>query len=195
MKYILPAVAIVVVLFYTHTVIDTKMTRPASPTSTPSRKCKPTFRDGGGPYYLPDAPFRDSIAPDTSNGTPLEVTGTVWKGDCTTPLPGAIIDIWQANESGNYEDEWYRGKIVADQFGSYTFHTVVPQGYGEGTGYRPPHIHFKIFDGETELVTSQMFFPESRGEPGFDDAYIITVTEQAVDGTRVLYGQHDIVLP
>lgn len=153
--------------------------------------CTPTFMDGGGPYYQPNIPFRDMIAPDENNGDSLVVEGRILQNDCETPVANATLDIWQANESGNYEDEWYRGKVKTDSKGNYTFETVVPQGYGEGTGYRPPHIHFKVHINGNVVVTSQMFFPEAKGKPGFDDAYIMKVEES---GDQLL-GYHDIILP
>ncbi len=161
----------------------------------PARHCQPTFADGGGPYYLPNSPFRSKIVPEINKGERLIVTGKVMRKDCQTPISGAIVDIWQANESGDYEDSWYRGQIITDQDGKYTFETVVPKGYGEGTGYRPPHIHFKVFIDNAEIITSQMFFPEARGKAGFDDAYIMQVSSSTESGKPTHQGYHDIVLP
>lgn len=115
--------------------------------------------------------------------------------DCKTPVRNGIIDIWQANETGNYADEWYRGQIKTDESGTYVFESVIPKGYGEGTGYRPPHIHFKIFVDDKEIITSQMFFPEIAGTKGFDDAYIMKVDKKTEAGTVIHYGNHDIILP
>lgn len=158
-------------------------------------KCTPTFKDGGGPYYLPNSPFRSKIVPETNNGDKLIVKGKVVKSDCITPVSNVVIDLWQANETGDYEDEWYRGQIKTQNDGSYIFETVIPKGYGEGTGYRPPHIHFKIFDDEVEIITSQMFFPEAKGKDGFEDAYIMEVEVSEVDGNKVYNGLHNIILP
>lgn len=159
-----------------------------------SGNCTPAFRDGGGPYYLPNSPFREKIAPEDSDGENLIVTGKILKSDCVTSLGGAVLDIWQANETGNYEDEWYRGRIITDNGGNFKFETVIPKGYGEGTGYRPPHIHFKVFVDGKEIVTSQMFFPEIKGTEGFDDAFIMSVESKEVGGKVIHYGKHDIVL-
>ncbi len=158
-------------------------------------KCVATFVDGGGPYYKPDAPFRELIADTNAEGEILTVTGKVLFYDCETPLDNAVLDIWQANAEGNYEDEWYRGKVTADEEGNYTFTTVVPKGYGEGTGYRPPHIHFKVHYNDRELITSQMFFPEVKGREGFDDAYIMELETVENDGVITHKGYHNIILP
>lgn len=160
-----------------------------------NENCVPTFMDGGGPYYKPDSPFRSKIVPDDNKGEKLVVTGRLLRNDCNTPVPGAVIDIWQANESGNYEDEWYRGRITSDKEGNFVFESVIPKGYGEGTGKRPPHIHFKVFENGAEIITSQMFFPEISGTEGFDDAYIMKLETTTKSGTSVHSGYHDIILP
>lgn len=157
--------------------------------------CKPAFRDGGGPYYLPNSPFRNKIVPEENKGDQLMVAGKIVMNDCATPVANAVLDIWQANESGSYEDAWYRGQIKTDSEGNYLFETVIPKGYGEGTGYRPPHIHFKVFIDNKEVVTSQMFFPESKDTPGFDDEYIMEVESTTKNGKKLYKASHTIVLP
>lgn len=162
---------------------------------TASGDCVPAFADGGGPYYLPNAPYRDVIHPADHDGEVLTVSGRVVSTDCTTPVADAVIDIWQADETGVYVDDWYRGQIRTGDDGEYRFETVVPKGYGEGTGYRPPHIHFKVRVDNREVVTSQMFFPETAGTPGFDDAYIMDVKTGQRNGVPVHEATHTIVLP
>lgn len=157
--------------------------------------CVPTFRDGGGPYYKPNSPFRQQIAPDKSRGETLIMKGRILRNDCKTPIKKAVLDIWQANESGSYEDAWYRGQVRTNSKGEYTFETVIPKGYGEGTGYRPPHIHFKVHIDEKEVITSQMFFPEIKGQAGFDDAYIMKIESSKENGDKINHGYHDIILP
>ncbi len=85
--------------------------------------------------------------------------------------------------------------MVTNEEGKYTIATMIPKGYGEGTGYRPPHIHFKVFIDNREIITSQMFFPEAKGKRGFDDAYIMDLREEHRMGKRVFTGAHDIVMP
>ena len=157
--------------------------------------CIPTFKDGGGPYYKPNSPFREKIVQDTSNGDRLIVSGKILKNDCVTPISNAVLDIWQANEKGVYEDLWYRGQVRADKNGIYKFETIIPKGYGEGTGYRPPHIHFKVFIENEDIITSQMFFPEVKGTPGFDDAFIIKIESTEENGKKLYRGTHNIILP
>lgn len=190
---------LVIVLSAFGTIVIFVTTRNSEPpglwTELEARPCVPAFVDGGGPYYEADAPFRERIAPEESSGETLIVQGFILASDCTTPLAGAILDVWQANETGSYEDEWYRGQIVTDEHGYYRFETVIPKGYGEGTGYRPPHIHFKVWNEQTELITSQMFFPEVAGTPGFKDEYIMLLQSITKHNRPVHYGYHTIIVP
>lgn len=156
--------------------------------------CVPTFVDGGGPYYQPNAPIRSKLAPDSHVGEILRVSGRVLAADCVTPLQNVIVDIWQANESGNYDDVWYRGQVQTDADGTYEFETVVPKGYGAGTAYRPPHIHFKIWQAGRELITSQMFLPASRAQ-GIAEAYIMKIETSEMQGVTEHRGTHNIVVP
>ena len=145
-------------------------------------------------YYLPGQPFREKVVPDDHNGRTLLVSGQLWESDCVTPIADAVIDIWQADETGEYQDEWYRGQIRTGSDGEYKFETVMPLGYGEGTAYRPPHIHFKVHIDGRLVATSQMFFEDVRGRTGFNDAYIIPVNTKERDGEEVLVGIYQIVL-
>jgi len=157
--------------------------------------CVPAFVDGGGPYYKSNVPFRKKITPDQNDGEKLIVKGKVLKNDCKTAMSDVVIDIWQASEEGSYEDEYYRGKVRSDKDGNYSFETIMPKGYGEGTAYRPPHIHFKIFINNAEVITSQMFFPEAKGKPGFEEAYIMNLESKRLFGKVRHYGYHNIILP
>jgi protocatechuate 3,4-dioxygenase beta subunit len=160
----------------------------------PTSNCVPTFVDGGGPYYQPSTPFRQNLAPETNQGQKLIVSGKVMRSDCQTPMPDVVLDLWQANETGSYEDEWYRGRITTSESGSYTFESVLPQGYGQGTAYRPPHIHFKVWDGKQEIITSQMFLPAARDQR-IEEAYIVDLETKEEVGQTVFYATHNIILP
>jgi protocatechuate 3,4-dioxygenase beta subunit len=157
--------------------------------------CVPAFADGDGPYYLSGSPSRYKIVPAENKGKKLIVKGKLLRSDCKTVVKGAVIDIWQADETGSYQRDWYRGKVTTDNFGNYKFETVIPMGYGEGTAFRPPHIHFKIWENDRLLVTSEIFFPESKGKAGFEDAYIMKLTDSRLSKVFGYVGTHDIVLP
>jgi len=175
--------------------INQKTTTNTSVDENKKTNCVPAFVDGGGPYYKPNTPFRKALSQQSAFGEKLIVEGRVLQNDCKTPLSNAVIDIWHSDENGKYQDDWYRGKIRANKNGNYSFQTVIPKGYGEGTGYRPPHIHFKIFVDDKEIITSQMFFPDVAGKAGFDDAYIMRVTKNPHDDSVQTNAYHDIIVP
>ena len=206
LKYILLMAGVVVILIaaFNFIEIDNDRISNSAPQSSGNQEiaptanienCEPTFVDGGGPYYKANSPFREKIVPDQNNGQKLIVGGKILRNDCKTIVANAVLDIWQADEAGEYREEWYRGQVKSDNNGDFSFESVVPKGYGEGTGYRPPHIHFKVFIEGKEIITSQMFFPDVKGREGFNDSYIIKLEEKNEDGSNIFKAFHNIVLP
>lgn len=162
-------------------------TTGAVATGTPAANCALTRADQMGPFYTPDAPARTSLYPDGTPGQALVISGVVYLNDCATPLPGAVVEIWQADASGNYDfsDQFAgRGQVTADDRGRYTFSTILPAPYEP----RPAHIHLRISHPQARALVTQVYFAgETRGAP---DALTIALGEQ--DG--VLYGVFDVVL-
>lgn len=90
------------------------------------------------------------------------------------PVGGALVEIWQACETGKYNHPadpntaeldpnfQYWGKAVTDKNGFYRFRTIVPGAYPADTNWiRPPHIHYKVAKlGYVELIT-QMYFADN----------------------------------
>ena len=117
-----------------------------------------TTNDILGPYFIEGAPNISNIAPTVSEVPRLYITGTVYAKDCVTPIPNALIDVWQANNDGAYEDIDYRGKIYTDEAGNYAFESIQPGKYLNGSYYRPSHIHYKlVYKNNPEFVT-QLYF-------------------------------------
>jgi protocatechuate 3,4-dioxygenase beta subunit len=94
------------------------------------------------------------------------------------PVPGTLVELWQANAAGRYRheadqhnaplDENFLGKgqVVTGADGSYRFLTIKPGAYpwrNAHNAWRPQHLHFSVFGPAfaTRLVT-QMYFP---GDP------------------------------
>ena len=92
------------------------MAAPAA--ATPDAACEPTRGDNKGPFYLSGAPRRTVIAGASEPGERLRVEGRVLAADCKTPLTGALVDVWQADASGEYhgkgEDFRLRGQILTN---------------------------------------------------------------------------------
>ncbi|MBB5275230.1 protocatechuate 3,4-dioxygenase subunit beta [Rhizobium rosettiformans] len=94
------------------------------------------------------------------------------------PVPGALIEFWQANAGGRYrhKKESYLapldpnfggcGRTITDENGYYAFRTIKPGPYPWPNGvndWRPAHIHFSIFGhGFSQRLITQMYF---EGDP------------------------------
>ncbi|TIY07337.1 MAG: protocatechuate 3,4-dioxygenase subunit beta, partial [Mesorhizobium sp.] len=94
------------------------------------------------------------------------------------PVPGVLLEFWQANAGGRYrhKKEAYLapldpnfggcGRTITDEEGRYRFRTVKPGAYPWPNGvndWRPAHIHFSIFGHAfTQRLITQMYF---EGDP------------------------------
>lgn len=122
-----------------------------------SEKCTPTKTDMEGPFYKPNAPFRDKT------GSGLTVSGrTLSYPDCK-PIPQVVIEYWHANREGVYDDA-HRAIIISDKEGRYKFVTDFPGIYPG----RPAHIHFKIRAHGFKSLTTQLYFRKKVSEEIFD---------------------------
>jgi catechol 1,2-dioxygenase len=133
-----------------------------------------------GPFHVVESPARalgDTID-HVGTGEPCAVTGRVVSVS-GAPLPGATLDVWQANDEGFYDVQQPgvqeigngRGLFTADGKGEFWFRTVVPRYYpiptdgpvGEllrATGrhsFRPAHIHFIVSAPGHRDLTTHMF--------------------------------------
>lgn len=120
----------------------------------------PTPRDAEGPFYKAGAPQRASLVEPGAKGERLVLSGTVYARDCK-PVPGALLDFWQTDEAGDYDNAGfrYRGRMTADAAGRYRLETVLPGVYPG----RPPHIHVKVQAPGGPVLTTQIYFPASGG--------------------------------
>ena len=110
-------------------------------------------------------------------GQRIIVHGRVLDEDAR-PVPGALIEVWQANAGGRYrhKKETYLapldpnfggcGRTISGPDGSYRFRTIKPGPYPWPNGpndWRPAHIHFSIFgQGFAQRLITQMYF---EGDP------------------------------
>ncbi|MFN8556607.1 MAG: protocatechuate 3,4-dioxygenase subunit beta [Dehalococcoidia bacterium] len=108
-------------------------------------------------------------------GQRLIVTGRVLD-ERGTPVPQALVEVWQANAAGRYlhkNDGWPGpldsnflgiGRCLTDEDGVYRFLTVRPGAYpwrNHPNAWRPAHIHFSLFgpSSRSRLIT-QMYFAD-----------------------------------
>lgn len=123
-----------------------------------------TTNDILGPKYRPNAPVRSDLSFPGMNGTRLIIKGKIFTQDCKTVLPGTMIELWHCDINGNYDDDsekyLYRAKWITGINGDYSFRTIVPGSYLNGSLYRPAHYHFRVTaKGHKELI-SQVYFKD-----------------------------------
>ncbi|RDI60631.1 protocatechuate 3,4-dioxygenase subunit beta [Microvirga subterranea] len=109
------------------------------------------------------------------------------------PVPGALVEFWQANAGGRYrhKKETYLapidpnfggcGRTITDEEGRYRFRTIKPGAYPWPNGvndWRPAHIHFSIFGHAfAQRLITQMYF---EGDPMIWQCPIVsTIPDQA----------------
>lgn len=129
-----------------------------------------------GPFFVEGSPRVDNGG-DLANGAPGQpclLRGRVLSvaGD---PIPGARIEVWQADEAGFYDVQYRdldaprgRGHLLSDDRGRWWFWSVRPEAYpipDDGpvgdllraagrSPMRPAHVHFMVSaDGYQTLIT------------------------------------------
>ena len=135
-----------------------------------------------GPFYLPDAPTK-ALGADLSDGrdgATVLVHGKV-TDSLHNPLPGAIVDTWQADATGTYpiqeqgqgQDKYdLRGVFSTDEQGRYYYTTVLPKPYtvpydgpvgdllraGNRHAWRAAHLHYIVRAPGMNAITTELFF-------------------------------------
>jgi protocatechuate 3,4-dioxygenase beta subunit len=170
---------------------------PTSPGATESTVFGPFFVEGA-----PEVPLGGDIARG-AKGTPCWVSGTVRSTD-GSPLPGARIEVWEADEDGFYDVQYDgdrsagRGWLRSGDDGGYSFWSVRPSAYpipADGPvgdllaathrgPMRPAHLHFKVdAPGHRTLIT-HIF---AAGDPNLGSDAVFGVKDSLV----VEFAEHD----
>lgn len=126
-------------------------------------------------------------------GERIIVDGRVLDED-DRPVPGVMIEIWQANAAGRYDHDRDQhdapldpnfhgtGRVFTDSDGRYRFTSIKPGSYpwrNHPNAWRPNHIHYSLFGaGFAQRLVTQMYFP---GDPllHYDPIFNATVDEAA----------------
>ena len=131
-----------------------------------------------GPFFVAGSP---EIAPggDISGGGPGEpcwVEGTVTDTD-GNPVPGALIEVWEADEDGFYDVQYdddrvtARGHLHTDADGGYRFWALTPTPYpiphdgpvgrllaaAGRSPMRASHLHFMVRAENTRTLVTHIF--------------------------------------
>jgi catechol 1,2-dioxygenase len=153
-----------------------------------------------GPFHMVASPRRalgDTIDL-VGTGPQCVLAGRVLSAD-GTPLPGAVLDVWQANDQGFYDVQQPdvqppgngRGLFTADQDGAYWFRTIVPTHYPIPTDgpvgtlleatkrhpYRPAHIHFIVTAPGHRPLTTHIFVA---GSPYIESDAVFAVKKSLI---------------
>ena len=166
--------------------------------------CALTAPQIAGPFYpvaVQDFDWdltRVSGGTGRAEGEVIEVVGQVLDAQCK-PLPGCVVEVWQANVHGRYSHPRDRGddrpldpnfqgyaRLPTDKEGRYRFVTIVPGSYAAmGDWVRPPHIHYTVHAPFNPSMTTQMYFA---GDPLNDkDLLLAPLTPAQRAGLEVAF--------
>lgn len=151
-----------------------------------------------GPFFVNDAPLIENGG-DMAGGAPGEpawVDGTV-RDIHGAPIPGARIEVWEADEEGLYDVQhddgrvYGRAHLFADDEGAYRFWGLFPTPYPipddgpvgdmlRATGrspYRASHLHFMVTAPGFRTLVTHIFV---RGDELLDRDSVFGVKESLV---------------
>ncbi|GHG75601.1 dioxygenase family protein [Streptomyces griseocarneus] len=155
--------------------------RPSDPPLTPTPYCDdgddPTPPQTEGPYFKPHSPERASLLEPGMRGTRLTVSGYVFGPTCR-PVAHALLDFWQADTAGAYDNTGFRlrGHQYTDVRGAFALTTIVPGLYPS----RTRHIHVKVQAPGGPILTTQLYFPgepRNNTDPIFNAALLMNVRQ------------------
>ena len=155
---------------------------PARPVPAPERLTAADFAGLGTCTLLPEAtagPFpldEQFVRRDITEGYPghpMRLGLRVLDRGCA-PIPGAVVEIWHADATGDYsafadagggKDEaegttFLRGSQSGDDEGIVEFLTIYP-GWYRG---RTVHVHVRVHIDDATVLTSQLYFDEAYTE-------------------------------
>lgn len=161
-------------------------------------ECDETETNPLGPYYRPGAPFRSDLATGAT-GSILLLEGFVLGGpDCETPLEGAVLDVWQADDAGAYDNDspdfLFRARLETAADGRYSLRTILPGRYELAPGqFRPRHIHLKLTASGHRGIVTQLYFA---GDPfnESDSMFLESLVVDPVQSADALVGSFTFVL-
>jgi protocatechuate 3,4-dioxygenase beta subunit len=149
-----------------------------------------TLRQTEGPYFKPMSPERADLIEPGTGGQPIDLVGFVLTRGCK-PIPGALVDLWQADSKGEYDNTNYRlrGHQFADTEGRYRFRTIVPAQYPG----RTRHLHVKVQPKGGRILTTQLYFPGEAGNAR-DGLFRKELLIRTAKNAGSLAGRFDFVL-
>lgn len=143
--------------------------------------------------------MRKAGSPSKASGNYIQITGIIIDENCL-PIPGAVIEIWQADTNGNYEWEYdqlhhfdlplegrdknflFSGMAQADNRGQFYLMTIFP---GSKDDYAP-HINVIVKRHGYETLHTRMYFSQ---HPRNDSDPILSGASDSARRSMVAKGQ------
>ncbi len=172
-----------------------------------------------GPFHRPGAPYGAMLVDEAELGERLRVHGQVFGSDRETPIADAVLDIWQADATGAYDQPDYvnvvkvsdsyrlRRQIRTDAEGRYAFETIIPGRYAIPPGLpgfesfagqtRPAHIHLIAIQPGYEPLVTQLYFdgdPDIRDDPWAHDSANVLAMVPVEAARQTVASSFDILL-
>jgi protocatechuate 3,4-dioxygenase beta subunit len=143
-----------------------------------------------GPFFTPNSPERTSLIEPGITGERLVIEGRVLSTRCQ-PVAGALVDLWQADADGRYDNTGYRlrGHQFTDREGRYRFETIVPGNYFP----RTRHCHVKVQAPARPVLTTQLYFP-GEGRNSLDFLFRRDLLMEIAEDSEGQRGRFDFVL-
>ncbi|HEY3766027.1 MAG TPA: intradiol ring-cleavage dioxygenase [Gaiellales bacterium] len=152
-----------------------------------------------GPFFVDGAPELENGADLAAGapGRPCLVMGRILS-TAGSPVAGAVIDVWQADEAGLYDVQYDdldaprgRGRLRSEADGRFWFWSIVPVAYpipadgpagelmraGGRDPMRPAHVHFRVEAGGFETLITHVF---AAGDPHLDTDAVFGVKSSLV---------------
>ncbi len=139
-------------------------------------------RQGGwvGAIHAPaDVSWRTVLSEEKDKGEPIEISGVVYQPDGKTIAPNTLIYLYHTDFEGRYGREGdahghgkYRGWMLTDKDGRYSFRTIKPAPYPENRFAAHIHMTVTTVEAREDWVDSILFegdrliSPQERSQAG-----------------------------
>lgn len=151
----------------------------------------PTPAQTEGPYFTPNSPLRTGLYEPGMDGTRLRVGGLVLDPSCR-PLGHVLVDLWQADAQGRYDNAGYRlrGHQFTDAEGRWQFDTILPAIYPG----RTRHLHVKLQAPHGKVLTTQLYFPKDAAGNARDRIFDRRLLTNTAGDAEQMIARYDFVL-
>jgi protocatechuate 3,4-dioxygenase, beta subunit len=169
------------------------------------KNAKPAGAEATGAIDAPaNVGWTTTLSNETDKGEPMTISGTVFHSDGRTPAPNTLIYLYHTDfeghygRSGQHKHGRFRGWMLTDKSGRYSFSTIKPAPYPEmkwaahihmtvtGLKHREDWIDSILFEGDRLINSHERSTAGQRG--GFNP--IVSLNRQG----KILVGTRDILL-